>query len=65
MTRERNIRLQIVFDEVELDVLDSWRFITGKPSRSSAMRELIRRGLQEDGFERVVRGPSHGDTVVH
>ena len=47
MTRERNIQLQILVDEMELDVLDSWRFMTGMPSRASAMRELIRRGLQE------------------
>jgi hypothetical protein len=46
-------------DDVELDVIDSWRFLNDMPSRASAMRELIRRGLAEEGFE-----PGHLGGVV-
>jgi hypothetical protein len=51
MTRERTIKLQIMLDDIELDVIDSWRFLKGMPSRQAAMRELIHRGLPDESFK--------------
>lgn len=34
----------------ELAALDDWRFHARMPSRSSAVRELIRRGLAAEGY---------------
>jgi hypothetical protein len=43
-------RLQIMLSESELVALDDWRFSKRMPSRASAIRELLRRGLQAEGF---------------
>ncbi len=43
-------RLQIMLTEEEQVALDTWRFRTRMPSRSAAVRELIRRGLAAEGF---------------
>ncbi len=45
-------RLQIMLTEEELRLLDDWRFEARMPSRASAVRELLRRGLGADGFQR-------------
>jgi hypothetical protein len=37
----------------ELTALDDWRFKWRMPSRASAIRELLRRGLIADGFDPV------------
>jgi hypothetical protein len=37
--------------EDELAALDTWRFKTHMPSRASAIRELLRRGLAAEGFD--------------
>ena len=50
MTRERTIKLQIILEDIEVDVIDSWRFLNGIPSRQAAMHELIRRGLTDESF---------------
>jgi hypothetical protein len=34
----------------ELAALENWRFEKRMPSRSAAVRELLRRGLASDGF---------------
>ncbi len=34
----------------ELEALENWRFSKRMPSRASAVRELLRRGLASDGF---------------
>ena len=47
----RETRLQIMLTERELEVLDDWRFAQRMPSRASAIRELLRRGLAGEGFE--------------
>ena len=48
----RGERLQIMLTEGELRVLDDWRFDRRMPSRASAVRELLRRGLASEGFLR-------------
>jgi hypothetical protein len=46
----RGERLQIMLSHEELRALDDWRFDKRMPSRASAVRELLRRGLAADGF---------------
>jgi hypothetical protein len=48
----RGERLQIMLTEEELRLLDDWRFDRRMPSRASAVRELLRRGLAAEGFVR-------------
>jgi hypothetical protein len=45
----RGERLQIMLAEEELAALDDWRFAKRMPSRSSAVRELLKRGLAAEG----------------
>ena len=47
---ERAERLQIMLSADELMALENWRFEKRMPSRSAAVRELLRRGLSSDGF---------------
>ena len=66
MTREQAIRLTIVLEDIELDIIDSWRFLNGMPSRQAAMRELIRLGLKEEGLKFAdVGGALQNYRVVH
>ena len=44
-------RLQIMLDDEELKAVDDWRFVRRMPSRASAIRELLRRGLAAEGTE--------------
>ena len=44
-------RLQIMLNSAELKLVDNWRFLKRMPSRASAVRELLRRGLMAEGFE--------------
>ncbi len=44
-------RLQIMLTEDELAAVDDWRFARRMPSRASAVRELLKRGLAAEGFE--------------
>lgn len=44
-------RLQIMLTREELTALDDWRFDKRMPSRAAAVRELLKRGLQSEGFE--------------
>ena len=46
----RGERLQIMLTAEELRTVDSWRFAKRMPSRASAIRELLRRGLSAEGF---------------
>ena len=43
-------RLQIMLTEEELAALDDWRFAHRMPSRASAVRELLKRGLAAEGY---------------
>ena len=52
----RGERLQIMLTDEELAALDDWRFDKRMPSRASAVRELLKRGLTAEG---VVVGGLH------
>ena len=47
----RGERLQIMLTDDELKAVDDWRFKTRMPSRASAVRELLKRGLVAEGFD--------------
>jgi hypothetical protein len=49
-SRERAERLQIMLNPEELLALDDFRFKKRMPSRASAVRELLKRGLAAEGF---------------
>ncbi len=49
-------RLQVMLSGDELRALDDFRFKQRMPSRASAIRELLRRGLQADGFKLAADG---------
>lgn len=53
---ERPERLQIMLTADELAALENWRFEKRMPSRSAAVRELLRRGLDADGFLTAAQG---------
>ena len=53
----RGERLQIMLTDEELAALDDWRFDKRMPSRASAVRELLKRGLAAEGI--VVSGRIH------
>ena len=53
----RGERLQIMLSDEELGALDDWRFNKRMPSRASAVRELLKRGLAAEGI--VVAGELH------
>jgi hypothetical protein len=47
---ERDVRLQVMLQAQEMEAIEQWRFSKRMPSRAAAIRELIRRGLQSEGF---------------
>ena len=49
-------RLQIMLSPEELQALDDWRFAKRMPSRASAVRELLKRGLAAEGFSLATVG---------
>ncbi|RWM07025.1 MAG: hypothetical protein EOR72_30810 [Mesorhizobium sp.] len=61
---ERPQRLQIMLTEEELAALENWRFEKRMPSRSAAVRELLRRGLASDGFLTASAGVKSQDFGV-
>lgn len=44
-------RLQIMLSAEEIKALDDWRFQHRMPSRASAVRELLKRGLLVEGLD--------------
>jgi hypothetical protein len=56
MSAGRIERLQVMLDARELKALDDWRFLKRMPSRSAAVREIIRRGLAAEGFSEAIAG---------
>ena len=60
----RGERLQIMLTIEELEALDNWRFARRMPSRASAVRELLKRGLAAEGFAQVVPGSKSEDFGV-
>jgi hypothetical protein len=53
---KRADRLQIMLTVEELRALDDWRFEARMPSRSAAVRELLRRGLSAEGYFSTAEG---------
>ena len=60
----RGERLQIMLTAEELSALDDWRFDRRMPSRASAVRELLKRGLQAEGFALAGNGNRSKDYGV-
>jgi hypothetical protein len=60
----RGERLQVMLTAEELRALDDFRFKTRMPSRASAIREILRRGLASDGFEFAADGAKSGEFGV-
>ena len=54
-------RLQIMLKPAELKLVDNWRFLKRMPSRASAVRELLKRGLVAEGFEMAEDGSHSKD----
>jgi len=52
----RGERLQIMLNPEELVALDDFRFKRRMPSRASAVRELLKRGLAAEGFLSAAAG---------
>lgn len=48
---KRTIKLQLMLDPEELEIIDDWRFTNRLPSRAAAIRELMRRGLNNDSAD--------------
>jgi hypothetical protein len=57
---ERTIRLQIMLESDEMKAIEDWRFGKRMPSRASAIRELLRRGLASEGFAVADSGKRSG-----
>lgn len=55
-SEERGERLQIMLNQDELRAIENWRFAKRMPSRASAVRELLRRGLAAEGFDLAGEG---------
>ena len=60
----RGERLQIMLTPEELKALDDWRFRQRMPSRASAVRELLKRGLAAEGFGSALAGQKSEDFGV-
>jgi hypothetical protein len=60
----RGERLQIMLTAEELEALDNWRFERRMPSRAAAVRELLKRGLDAEGFEIAKQGTKSQDFGV-
>jgi hypothetical protein len=63
-TDPRGERLQIMLTKDELTAVDSWRFSRRMPSRAAAVRELLRRGLDAEGFAVADGATKSGDYGV-
>jgi len=60
----RGERLQIMVTLGELRAIDTWRFKKRMPSRASALRELLKRGLIAEGFMEAEEGQKSTDFSV-
>jgi len=60
----RGERLQIMLTATELEAVDTWRFKRRMPSRASAVRELLKRGLTAEGFDMAEGGSKSQDFGV-
>jgi hypothetical protein len=62
--RTRDERLQIMLSPEELVLVEDFRFKARMPSRASAVRELLRRGLAAEGFDVAAVGSKSADFGV-
>jgi len=62
--RLRGERLQIMLSGEELVLVDDFRFKKRMPSRASAVRELLKRGLAAEGFSLAAFGAKSADYGV-
>jgi hypothetical protein len=62
--RVRGERLQIMLTGEELVAVEDFRFKKRMPSRASAVRELLRRGLSAEGFDVATPGSKSQDFGV-
>jgi len=62
--RSRAERLQIMLSPEEVTVLDDFRFKKRMPSRASAVRELLKRGLAAEGFASAAYGSKSSEYGV-
>jgi hypothetical protein len=62
--RMRAERLQIMLSPDEVTVLDDFRFKKRMPSRASAVRELLKRGLAAEGFASAAYGSKSSEYGV-
>jgi metal-responsive CopG/Arc/MetJ family transcriptional regulator len=62
--RERGERIQIMLSPEELVALDDFRFQNRMPSRASAIREILRRGLGVHNGDCVLTGQKSSDFGV-
>ena len=60
----RGERLQLMLTPDELTALDDFRFKKRMPSRASAVRELLKRGLAAEGFTSAAYGAKSSDYGV-
>jgi hypothetical protein len=60
----RGERLQLMLSPEELTALDDFRFKKRMPSRASAVRELLKRGLTAEGFLVAAYGAKSSDYGV-
>ena len=60
----RGERLQVMLTPEELTALDDFRFKKRMPSRASAVRELLKRGLAAEGFLSAAYGAKSSDYGV-
>jgi hypothetical protein len=63
-SQDRDIRLQVMLKEDEMAAIEQWRFAKHMPSRASAIRELLRRGLEAEGFLIAPVGKQSGEFSV-
>lgn len=64
MPENRGERLQIMLRPAELIALDDFRYKLRMPSRASAVRELLKRGLAAEGFGAAAFGAKSEDYGV-
>ena len=62
--RQRGERLQIMLNPEELAAVDDFRFKKRMPSRASAVREILKRGLAAEGFTLAAVGAKSSDYGV-
>ena len=60
----RGEHLQIMLSPDELVLIDNFRFKRRMPSRASAVRELLKRGLAAEGFEVAAVGAKSSEYGV-